>query len=52
MIFNTVQNAKKLHPAGLKNTAISQFTIKITKILPGKLTNTANQNPKAPSSLI
>lgn len=24
MIFNTVQNAKKLHPAGLKNTAISQ----------------------------
>ena len=52
MIFNTVQNVKKLHPAGLKNTAISQFTIKITKILQGKLTNTAKpKTPKLPPIL-
>ena len=52
MIFNTVQNAKKLHPAGLKKYCNIAVHNKITKILPGKLTNTANQNPKAPSSLI
>ena len=50
MIFHTVQNTKKLYLAGLKNTAISQFTIKITKILQGKLSNTAK--PKTYSKLL
>ena len=30
--FYIVQNAKKPHPAGLENTAIPQFKIKITEI--------------------
>lgn len=33
-----------MHPAGLENTAILQFNIKITKIPHEKLTNTANPN--------
>jgi len=41
IIFNTVQNAKKPHPAGSENTAIPQFEIKITEIPQEKLSDTA-----------
>ena len=44
------QNVKKTHPAGLENTAIPQFKIKITEIPHEKLANTAiPQTPMSPS---
>ena len=52
-IFYTVQNAKKPHPAGLENTVISQFKIKITEIPQEKLSNTAiPQTPMSPSNYL
>lgn len=42
MIFNTVQNAKKLHPAGSENTVKAHFEAKIAEIRQQKLSNTAN----------
>ena len=32
IIFDTAQNAKKMHPTSLENTAIPHFEIKITEI--------------------
>ena len=45
MIFNTVQNAKKLHPAGSENSIKAHFEAKIAE----KLSNTAN--PSVPLSM-
>lgn len=42
--YKTDQKAKNTHPAGLENTSIPQFVIKITEIPQEKLTNTANPN--------
>lgn len=42
MIFNTVLNAKKLHPAGSENTVKAHFEAKIAEIRQKKLSNTAN----------
>jgi len=50
IIFNTVQNVKKPHPAGSENTVIPQFEIKTTEIPQGKLSNTAiTQTPMSSS---
>ena len=53
-ILNIVdQNAKKTHPAGLENTAITQFKIKITEIPHEKVANTAiPQTPMSPSIMV
>jgi len=42
IIFNTVQNAKKPHLAGSKNTAVLHFKTKITEIPQEKLCKTTN----------
>jgi len=44
IISNTVQNAKKTYSAGLENTAIPHFWIKITEIPQEKFSNTPKPN--------
>ena len=43
-MFDTVQNAKKTHPAGSGNSSIPHFEIKIAEIPQEKLSYTANPN--------
>ena len=50
-MFNTVQNAKNPHPAGLENTVIPHVKIKITEIPQEKLSHTTIlQTPMFPST--
>ena len=44
------QNVKKIHPAGLENTAVPQFKIKITEIPREKLANAAIPQTTMPPS--
>ena len=52
MIFNTVQNSQKPHPAGSENTATPHFEIKIIEIPQEKLSNTAIPQTAMPPSEI